>query len=76
MVLGFTKSLIEMSTKNLPGDEAWPARKADTPIPFWVDFLESVGASTSHNPVNRDNIPFIPVLDCRDWENNEKPQPV
>jgi hypothetical protein len=29
MALGSTRSLTEMSTMNLSGDEEWPARKAD-----------------------------------------------
>jgi hypothetical protein len=30
MVLGFTQPLIEMSTRNLPGGKALPARKTDS----------------------------------------------
>jgi hypothetical protein len=29
MALGSTQPLTEMSTRNLPGDKEWPARKAD-----------------------------------------------
>jgi hypothetical protein len=29
MALGSTQPLTEMSTRNLPGDNGWPARKAD-----------------------------------------------
>jgi hypothetical protein len=29
MTLGSTQPLTEMSTRNLPGDKGWPARKAD-----------------------------------------------
>jgi hypothetical protein len=52
MTLVLTQPLIEISTKNLPGGKRRPARKAD-PLPPSVSRLsrETVGASTSHNPM-------------------------
>jgi hypothetical protein len=46
MTLGSTGPLTEMSTRNLPGDKGWAARKADN----LTAMCENVGASTSHNP--------------------------
>jgi hypothetical protein len=52
MTLGSTQPLTEMSTRNIPGAEGRPARKADNftvicePIAY-----KNVGASTSHNPM-------------------------
>jgi hypothetical protein len=52
MALGSTQPLTEMSTRNLPGGKGRPAREADNLTPnLWGDFLENVGASTSHNPM-------------------------
>jgi hypothetical protein len=53
MALGSTQPLTEMSTTNLPGVKGLPVRKADnlTAICEYV-CIESVGASTSHNPTD------------------------
>jgi hypothetical protein len=41
-----TQPLTEMSTRNLPGGKGRPAHGADN---FTADYLENMGASTSHN---------------------------
>jgi hypothetical protein len=52
MALGSTQPLTEMSTRNLPGGKGWPTRKADNLTAICEpNFLENVGASTSHNPM-------------------------
>jgi hypothetical protein len=43
MALGSTQSIIEMSTRNLPGGQ--PHRH------LWADCLKNVEASTPHNPM-------------------------
>jgi hypothetical protein len=49
MILGLTQ-LTEMSTKNLPGVEARPTRKADNLTVICEAYcLDNVGSSTSHN---------------------------
>jgi hypothetical protein len=50
---GSTQPLTKMSTRNLPGDKGRPVRMAEnlTAI-FEPDFLENVGALTSHNPLD------------------------
>jgi hypothetical protein len=48
MVLGPTQPLREMSTRNLSGRKGRPALKADN---LTAICLESVAASTSHNPM-------------------------
>jgi hypothetical protein len=52
MALRSTQPLTEMSTRNIPGGEGRPARKADN----LTDICEPIvykngGASTSHSPV-------------------------
>jgi hypothetical protein len=54
MALGSTLSLTEMSTRNLPGGkgrevgaQSWQPHRH-----LWADFLENVGASTSHKIKN------------------------
>jgi hypothetical protein len=50
MALGSTQPLTEMSIRNLPGGgvkNGWSVRLTS---PLWADFLENMGASTSHNP--------------------------
>jgi hypothetical protein len=50
MALGLTKPLTEMSTRYIPGDKERPALKADNLTTICKpDFLENVGALTSHN---------------------------
>jgi hypothetical protein len=52
MTLGSTKPLTEMSTRNLPGSKGRPAHKADNLTAVCeADCMETVEASTSHNPV-------------------------
>jgi hypothetical protein len=52
MALGSTQPLTEKSTRNIPGGEGRPARKADnlTTICELIVY-KNVGASTSHNPM-------------------------
>jgi hypothetical protein len=50
MALGSNQRLTEMSTRNTPGDKGPPARKADDLTAIY-DCLDTVGASTSHNPM-------------------------
>jgi hypothetical protein len=40
-----------MSIRNVLGGKGRPARKADNLTAIYADFLEHVGASTSHNPM-------------------------
>jgi hypothetical protein len=47
MALWLTQPLTGMSTRNLPGGKGGPVRKDDN-----FDFIENVGASTSHNPMD------------------------
>jgi hypothetical protein len=49
MALGSIQTLTEMSTRNLPRGKGRPARKADNLTAIWIDCLENVRASTSHN---------------------------
>jgi hypothetical protein len=52
MTLSSTQFLTEISTRNLPGSEGRPVRKADNLTAICrTDCLENVGASTSHNPM-------------------------
>jgi hypothetical protein len=52
IALGSTQPIIEMSTRNLPGDKGRPACKAENlTTNLWTDCLENVGASMSHNPM-------------------------
>jgi hypothetical protein len=53
MALGSTQPLTEMSIRNLPGGKgllactySWQPYRH-----LWADYLENVGASTSHNPM-------------------------
>jgi hypothetical protein len=46
-----TQPLTEMSARNIPGDKALPARKAENLIDLRADGLENMGSSTSHNPI-------------------------
>jgi hypothetical protein len=48
MGLQSTKSLTEMSTRNLPGGDGRPVHTTNN---LTVDCLENVGASMSHNPM-------------------------
>jgi hypothetical protein len=48
MALGSTQPLTEMSTRNIPGGEGRPARKADN---LTAICLQNVGTSTSHSPM-------------------------
>jgi hypothetical protein len=51
MALGSTQPPTEICTTNHPAGKGRPARKADL-TPIWnADYLENVGASTSHNPM-------------------------
>jgi hypothetical protein len=52
MALGSTQPLTEVSTRNIPGGEGRPARKADnlTAICELIVY-KNVGASTSHSPM-------------------------
>jgi hypothetical protein len=53
MALDSTQPLTEMGTRNLPGGEGLPARKADNLTDICeVDCLQNVGASTSHKPTS------------------------
>jgi hypothetical protein len=53
VTLWSTKLLTEMSIKNLPGGEGRPERKAENLTRhMWADWLENVGASASHNPMD------------------------
>jgi hypothetical protein len=45
MAPGSTQPLTEMSTRNIPEGKGWRHRN------LWVDYLENVGALTSHNPM-------------------------
>jgi hypothetical protein len=46
------KPLTEMSTRNIPGGEGRPARKADNLITICEPIVyKNVGASTSHSPM-------------------------
>jgi hypothetical protein len=49
MALGLTQPLIEMSTKNIPGELRATGEYAWHHRHLWTDFLENVGFSTSHN---------------------------
>jgi hypothetical protein len=52
MALGSTQPLTEMSTRNIPGGKGRLARGADNLTAICEPIcLESVGASTSHNPM-------------------------
>jgi hypothetical protein len=52
MVLGSTQPLTEMSTRNIPGGEGRPARKADNVTAICEPIVyKTVGASTSHSPM-------------------------
>jgi hypothetical protein len=52
MARGSTQPLTEMSARNLPGGNGRPARKADNLTAICEPTVwESVGASTSHNPM-------------------------
>jgi hypothetical protein len=51
MGLGSTQHLTEMSTINLPGGKLAAGKYGWQPHrDLWADFLQNVGASTSHNP--------------------------
>jgi hypothetical protein len=53
MALGSTQPLTEMSTRNIPGDEGRPARKADNLTAICEPIVyKNVGASTSHSPMS------------------------
>jgi hypothetical protein len=53
MALGSTQPLIEMSTRNLPGGKGRPAGAYgwQPHRHLWGDFVENMGASTSHKPM-------------------------
>jgi hypothetical protein len=52
MALGSTQPLTEKSTRNIPGGEGRPARKADNLTAVYEPIVyKNVGASTSHNPM-------------------------
>jgi hypothetical protein len=52
MALRSTQPLIEMSTRNIPGGEGRPARKADNLTAICEPIVyKNVGASTSHIPM-------------------------
>jgi hypothetical protein len=52
MALGSTQPLREMSTRNLPGGEGRPARKADNLTAICEPIVyKNMGASTSHSPM-------------------------
>jgi hypothetical protein len=51
MALGSTKPLTEMSTRNLPGGNGRPARKAHNLTAIRELSRENVRASMSHNPM-------------------------
>jgi hypothetical protein len=52
MALGSTQPLTEMITRNTPGGEGRPARKADNLTAICEPIVyKNVGASTSHNPM-------------------------
>jgi hypothetical protein len=52
MVLKSTEPVTETRTKNLRGGKGRPARKAGNISICEPIFLENVGASTSHNPMD------------------------
>jgi hypothetical protein len=52
MALGSTQTLTEMSTRNIPGGEGRPVRKADNLTTICeLIIYKNVGASTSHSPM-------------------------
>jgi hypothetical protein len=52
IALGSTQPLTEMSTRNIPGGEGRPARKADNLTAICEPIVyKNVGASTSHSPM-------------------------
>jgi hypothetical protein len=71
MVVGSTQPLTEMSTRNISGGEVKGGRRLrlTTSSPhLWVNCLQNVGASTSHNPMGlhdcyRDSFIFVYVYD-------------
>jgi hypothetical protein len=69
MALASTQPLTEMSTRNLPGTEGLPTRKADNFNAICEPIVENVGASTSHYPMGLHGLltgitlpSFLPVL--------------
>jgi hypothetical protein len=50
MPLGYTETLTEMSTRNLPGGKGWPAVTNSEPSVGRLS-RENVGASMSDNPI-------------------------
>jgi hypothetical protein len=52
MALGSTQTLTEMSTRNIPGGEGRPARKADNLTAICEPIVyKNVGASTYYSPM-------------------------
>jgi hypothetical protein len=52
MALGSTQPLTEMSTRNIPGGEGRPGRKADNLTAICEPIVyKNVEASTSHSPM-------------------------
>jgi hypothetical protein len=64
MALGSTQPLTEMSTRNIPGGEGRPARKAHNITAICVPIIyKNVGASTSHSPMGLHGpLPRYPYL--------------
>jgi hypothetical protein len=58
MALGSIQPLTEMSTRNLPGGKRRPAGAWgwQPHCPLRADYLENVGSSTSHNPMDLDGL--------------------
>jgi hypothetical protein len=52
MTLGSTRTLTEISTRNIPRGKGLPVREADS----LIDCLQNVGAPTSHNPMSLDGL--------------------
>jgi hypothetical protein len=51
MAQGSTRSLTEMSTRNLPGGKKLPPRRVGNLAAICEPMSENVGASTSRNPM-------------------------
>jgi hypothetical protein len=70
MALESTQPLTEMSTRNLPGGKGPPEHKVDPHRHLWANFVENVGASTSHNAMGLHALLQGWILQRRDrfWE--------
>jgi hypothetical protein len=52
MAVWFTQSLIEMSARNLHGIKRGRRVRLQPRRHLFADYLENVGSSTSHNPID------------------------